>query len=67
MPSWVAFAVIGLLEHHFGRLVDYDFTAAMEDELDAIASGNEQRTNWLSNFTSAAITAWTARSPAPAV
>jgi DNA topoisomerase I len=50
VPSWVAFAVIGLLEQHFGRLVDYDFTAAMEDELDEIASGNEQRTNWLSNF-----------------
>lgn len=50
VPSWVAFAVIGLLEKHFGRLVDYDFTAAMEDELDAIASGNERRTNWLSNF-----------------
>ena len=50
MPSWVAFAVIGLLEHHFARLVDYDFTAAMEDELDAIAGGLEQRTNWLNNF-----------------
>ncbi|MBB2992131.1 DNA topoisomerase-1 [Mycolicibacterium iranicum] len=50
VPSWVAFAVIGLLEQHFGRLVDYDFTAAMEDELDEIASGNERRTNWLSNF-----------------
>ncbi len=50
VPSWVAFAVTGLLERHFGRLVDYDFTAAMEDELDAIASGNEQRTNWLNNF-----------------
>ncbi len=50
VPSWVAFAVTGLLEQHFGRLVDYDFTAAMEDELDAIASGNEQRTNWLNNF-----------------
>ena len=50
VPSWVAFAVTGLLEQHFGRLVDYNFTAAMEDELDAIASGNEQRTNWLSNF-----------------
>ena len=50
VPSWVAFAVIGLLEQHFGRLVDYDFTAAMEDELDAIASGNERRTNWLNNF-----------------
>ncbi|MEM6106361.1 type I DNA topoisomerase [Mycobacterium sp. 050272] len=50
VPSWVAFAVTGLLEQHFGRLVDYDFTAAMEDELDAIASGSEQRTNWLNNF-----------------
>ncbi len=50
VPSWIAFAVIGLLEQHFGRLVDYDFTAAMEDELDAIASGNERRTNWLNNF-----------------
>ena len=39
VPSWVAFAVTGLLEQHFGRLVDYDFTAAMEDELDAIAIG----------------------------
>ncbi|MCV7400315.1 type I DNA topoisomerase [Mycobacterium fragae] len=50
VPSWVAFAVIGLLEQHFGRLVDYSFTAAMEDELDAIASGNEQRTTWLNHF-----------------
>ena len=50
VPSWVAFAVTGLLEQHFGRLVDYGFTAAMEDELDAIASGTEQRTNWLNNF-----------------
>ena len=50
MPSWVAFAVIGLLEQHFGRLVDYGFTAAMEDELDEIAAGHERRTNWLNNF-----------------
>ncbi|KZS80338.1 DNA topoisomerase I [Mycobacterium kansasii] len=50
VPSWVAFAVTGLLEQHFGRLVDYDFTAAMEDELDAIAAGTERRTNWLNNF-----------------
>jgi len=42
--------VIGLLEQHFGRLVDYDFTAAMEDELDEIAAGHEQRTTWLHNF-----------------
>ena len=39
--------MIGLLEQHFGRLVDYDFTAALEDELDEIAAGHEQRTNWL--------------------
>jgi DNA topoisomerase I len=50
VPSWVAFAVIGLPEQHFCRLVDYGFTAAMEDELDEIAAGNERRTNWLSNF-----------------
>ncbi len=50
VPSWVAFAVTGLLEQHFGRLVDYGFTAAMEDELDEIANGQEQRTVWLNNF-----------------
>jgi DNA topoisomerase-1 len=50
VPSWVAFAVTGLLEQHFGRLVDYGFTAAMEDELDEIAAGSERRTNWLNNF-----------------
>ncbi|WP_308259145.1 type I DNA topoisomerase [Pseudonocardia sp. H11422] len=50
VPSWIAFSVVGLLEHHFGRLVDYDFTAAMEDELDAIASGSQARTDWLSGF-----------------
>jgi DNA topoisomerase I len=50
VPSWVAFAVTGLLEQHFGRLVDYGFTAAMEDELDEIAAGHERRTNWLNNF-----------------
>jgi len=50
VPSWVAFSVVGLLEHYFGRLVDYDFTAAMEDELDAIAAGRQERTRWLSGF-----------------
>ena len=50
VPSWVAFAVTGLLEQHFGRLVDYEFTAAMEDELDAIAAGQAQRTAWLNYF-----------------
>jgi DNA topoisomerase-1 len=50
VPSWLAFAVVGLLEQHFGCLVDYDFTAAMEDELDSIASGAQQRTDWLTGF-----------------
>ncbi|AZI57163.1 type I DNA topoisomerase [Nakamurella antarctica] len=50
VPAWVAFAVIGLLEQHFARLVDYDFTAAMEDELDSIAGGRLGRTEWLSTF-----------------
>jgi len=50
VPSWVAFSVVGLLEQHFGRLVDYDFTAALEDELDRIAEGAQQRTKWLSGF-----------------
>ncbi len=50
VPSWVAFAVVGLMERHFGCLVDYDFTAAMEDELDSIASGAQQRTDWLTGF-----------------
>ena len=50
VPAWIAFAVVGLLEAHFSRLVDYDFTAAMEDELDGIAAGREQRTHWLEGF-----------------
>ncbi|MGH4007719.1 MAG: type I DNA topoisomerase, partial [Pseudonocardiaceae bacterium] len=50
VPSWVAFAVVGLMERHFGCLVDYDFTAAMEDELDSIAAGTQQRTDWLTGF-----------------
>ncbi|MGH3914247.1 MAG: type I DNA topoisomerase [Pseudonocardiaceae bacterium] len=50
VPSWVAFAVVGLMEQHFGCLVDYDFTAAMEDELDSIASGAQGRTDWLTSF-----------------
>ncbi|SFD87936.1 DNA topoisomerase-1 [Actinopolyspora alba] len=50
VPSWIAFAVVGLLEQHFSRLVDYDFTAALEDELDRIAEGAQQRTKWLNGF-----------------
>ena len=50
VPSFLAFAVVGLLEQHFGRLVDYDFTARMEDDLDRIAAGDEQRVAWLRRF-----------------
>ncbi|MGC4961149.1 type I DNA topoisomerase [Gordonia sp. DT101] len=50
VPSWVAFAVVGLLEAYFENLVDYDFTASLEDDLDQIASGNANRTRWLTEF-----------------
>ena len=50
VPSFVAFAVVALLEQHFGRLVDYAFTASMEDDLDAIADGDRQSTEWLTRF-----------------
>jgi DNA topoisomerase-1 len=50
VPSFVAFSVVSLLEQHFGRLVDYDFTARMEDDLDRIASGEEHRVEWLRRF-----------------
>ncbi|MBX3313710.1 MAG: type I DNA topoisomerase [Actinobacteria bacterium] len=50
VPSWTAFAVVQLLEEHFGDLVDYEFTARMEDELDGIAHGTVQREPWLNRF-----------------
>ncbi|MGH9223668.1 MAG: type I DNA topoisomerase [Acidimicrobiales bacterium] len=50
IPSFVAFAVVNLLEQHFAELVDYDFTARMEDELDHIATGQQESLPWLSRF-----------------
>ena len=50
VPTFLAFAVTNLLEQHFGRLVDYEFTALMEDDLDRIAAGDEERTEWLRRF-----------------
>ena len=50
VPSWTAFSVIRLLEEHFGRYVDYDFTARMEDDLDQIARGEIEREAWLQGF-----------------
>ncbi|MGW1937108.1 type I DNA topoisomerase [Streptomyces goshikiensis] len=50
VPSFLSFAVVNLLETHFGRLVDYDFTAKMEDDLDRIARGEAQSVPWLKRF-----------------
>ena len=50
VPTFLAFAVTQLLERHFDRLVDYDFTARLEDDLDRIAAGEEERVAWLRRF-----------------
>jgi len=50
IPSFLAFAVVGLMEQYFGRLVDYTFTAAMEDQLDAIATGDQAAADFLRSF-----------------
>lgn len=50
IPTWTAFAVTNLLEQHFGHLVDYSFTATMEEALDAIATGEGEAARWLHEF-----------------
>ncbi|HUR76402.1 MAG TPA: type I DNA topoisomerase, partial [Acidimicrobiales bacterium] len=50
VPTWAAFAVVQILEQHFGQYVDYAFTAAMEDDLDRIASRDAERVPWLTSF-----------------
>ncbi|MBL3687986.1 type I DNA topoisomerase [Leucobacter zeae] len=50
VPSWIAFSVVRLLEEHFSALVDYDFTAEMENDLDRIAAGETDRSKWLGEF-----------------
>ncbi len=50
VPTWTAFAVIGLLEGYFARLVDYNFTASVENDLDDIATGERSRVDWLTRF-----------------
>lgn len=50
VPTWLAFAVTRLLEENFDRLVDYSFTAEMEEDLDAIAAGQRDRVDWLTDF-----------------
>jgi len=50
VPNWIAFSVVRLLEEFFGDLVEYDFTAEMEDDLDRIAGGEANRLDWLNSF-----------------
>jgi len=50
VPTFVAFSVVNLLERHFEQLVDFDFTARMEDDLDRIAAGDQARDEWLQRF-----------------
>ena len=50
VPTFLAFSVTGLLEQHFSKLVDYEFTASMEEDLDKIANGDADRVEWLTRF-----------------
>jgi DNA topoisomerase-1 len=50
IPTFIAFAVINLMERHYPRLVDYDFTAAMENDLDGIAGGDHAAKDFLTSF-----------------
>jgi DNA topoisomerase I len=50
VPTWVAFSVVKLLEDHLARLVDYQFTAQMEDDLDAISRGEREHVDYLKAF-----------------
>jgi DNA topoisomerase-1 len=50
VPSWTAFAVVQLLERHFDYLVDYQFTARMEEDLDVIANNEAESEKWLADF-----------------
>ena len=50
VPTFLAFSVTGLLEQHFAKLVDYEFTASMEEDLDKIANGESDRVEWLTRF-----------------
>jgi DNA topoisomerase I len=50
VPTWTAFAVVGLMEKHFGELVDYAFTARIEEDLDSIARNERQKQDWLQHF-----------------
>jgi DNA topoisomerase-1 len=50
VPTWTAFAVVNLLERHFGTIVDYQFTAGVEEDLDKIAQKLLAKDEWLHEF-----------------
>lgn len=50
VPEWIAFTVIRFLEEYLDHLIDYEFTASMEEDLDRISTGELDRTKWLSEF-----------------
>jgi len=50
VPTWTAFAVVGLMEQHFEDLVDYKFTARIDEDLDAIARNELSKQDWLQHF-----------------
>ena len=50
VPTWTAFAVVGLMEQHFEELVDYKFTARIDEDLDAIARNELKKQDWLQHF-----------------
>ena len=50
VPEWISFTVTRFLEENFGNLVDYEFTARMENDLDRIALGELDRSAWLKSF-----------------
>ncbi len=66
IPSFLAFAVVGLLERHYPGLVDYNFTASMENQLDEIAGGDARSADFLTAFYFAAVPARRRPSPRPA-
>lgn len=50
VPTWLAFSVVRLLEENLPDLVDYDFTADMEHDLDRVAAGELDRKDYLQEF-----------------
>jgi DNA topoisomerase-1 len=50
VPTWLAFSVVRLMKEHFTELIDFNFTAGVEEDLDAIARGEKRKVEWLKHF-----------------